>query len=134
MAHEDDSDEYYVVAETPDECEIFHGVYTKKEEAEEAAKALSVDEDETPDLEGLLTEIKETGYFSDPDMIPRVVKAATQHSQGYLLVTPGISQPVGQRWTTNGYLQCDYIALEATYSTEEEAADALLRAIQEEER
>ena len=133
LANEDDSDEYYVVAETPDECTNFHGVYTTREEAEEAANDLCVEQDETPDLDDVMAEIKETGYFTDPDIIPLVVKAATQYSQGYLLVTPDISQPVGTAWTTNGYLQCDYIALDATYSTEEEAAEALLNAIQGQE-
>ncbi len=86
-----------------------------------------------PDLDDVMAEIKETGYFTYPDIIPLVVKAATQYSQGYLLVTPDISQPVGTAWTINGYLQCDYIALDATYSTEEEAAEALLNAIQGQE-
>ena len=83
-----------MVAETPDECTNFHGVYTTREEAEEAANALCVEQDATPDLDDVMAEIKETGYFTDPDIIPLVVKAATQYSQGYLLVTPDIRSPL----------------------------------------
>jgi hypothetical protein len=87
--------------------------------------------DEEPDTGSIVTEIEETGFFEDNDIIPHVIKAATKHSQGYLLVTPDIGQPIGTMWTTNGYLQRDdYITLDATFSKESYAADALLRAIQ----
>jgi hypothetical protein len=79
----------------------------------------------------LISEIEEAGYFEDPEIIPEIVQALTKHSQGYLLITPNICSPVGTRWTTNGYLQCDHIRVRATYATETMAAQALLDAIQE---
>jgi len=121
----------WVVAETPDEATIFHGSYNTKKEARIAAKELAEELDETPDLEELIEEIKETNYFEDPDIIPFVVKAMTEYSQGYLLITPSIHHPVGVAWTTNGYLQCDYLGLSATFDTEEQAAETLLSAIRE---
>ena len=56
---EDDSNEYYVVAETPDECTNFRGVYTTREEAEEAANALCVEQDETPEGEYIPDEVRQ---------------------------------------------------------------------------
>lgn len=101
-----------------------------KSTAIEGGEEYASDNDETPDLDSLISEIEETGFFKDNDIIPAVIKSATQHSQGYLLVTPDISEPIGTMWTTNGYLQRDdYISLDATYPSEAYAADALLRAI-----
>jgi hypothetical protein len=120
----------WIVAETPDEATEYHGRYATREEAVDAAEELAEELDETPDQDGIIAEIRETGYFDDPDIIQLVVDAATQYSQGYLLITPDIHQPVGTRWTTNGYLECAHITLDATYGTHAQAAEALLRAIQ----
>lgn len=124
----------WIVAETPDEATEYHGRYATREEAVAAAEALAEELDETPDLAEIVADIQATGYFDDPDIVPAIVAAATQYSQGYLLLTPDVHQPIGTRWTTNGYLQCDrYITLDATYGTQEQAAEALLRAINEPE-
>lgn len=126
----------WVVAETPDEATVLHSIWGSEEEAREAAEDLAAELDETPETQEtqeIIEEIKATSYFDDPAIIDHVVSAATGYSQGYILVTPDIAQPVGTRWTTNGYLQCDYIELAATYGTEAEAAEALLHAIQEAE-
>lgn len=126
----EDDESGWIVAETPDEATEYHGRYATREEAVAAAEALAEELDETPDLAEIVADIQATGYFDDPDIVPAIVAAATQYSQGYLLVTPDIHQPVGTRWTTSGYLECDHITLDATYGTKEQAAEALLRAIQ----
>ena len=117
----------WLVAETPDETTEYHGVYATEEEAIEAATELAAELDETPVLDEIIAAIVETGYFRDADIVPHVVAAATNYSQGYLLITPGVRQPVGTRWTTNGYLQCDHVQLSADYDSKEQAAEALLK-------
>lgn len=103
-----------------------------REEAVRDGEAHAESEDSEPDLGELLSEIEETGYFEDNDIIPHVLDAATGHSQGYLLLPPDIGQPVGTMWTTNGHLQRDdYITLDATHSQKSYAAAALLAAIRE---
>lgn len=119
----------WVVAETPEEDTIFHGTYQYEAEAIEAAKELAEELDETLDLQSVIDVIKESEYFDNPDVVPDVVAAMSGYSQGYLLVTSDIGFPVGTRWTTNGYLQCTHLRLPATFETEEQAAEYLLRAI-----
>jgi hypothetical protein len=80
--------------------------------------------DETPDLDSIIEAIRDSKYFDNPDTIREVIGAAISHSQGKLLVTP-----FGYVWTTNGYLQCDHIQLDAAFGTQEQAAEALLQAI-----
>lgn len=81
-----------------------------------------------------IDQIVETGYFGDatPDEIRAVCGAATGYSEGYLLLPRGeyVGQPIQRMWTTNAYLQCDYVALDVTHSSVEEAAEALLRAVE----
>lgn len=119
----------WLVAETPDEDTIYHGVYSTEAEAKEAARKLAEKLDETPVLDDVIADIAAVEYFDNPKIIPLVVDAMTQYSQGYLLITPGIREPIGTRWTTNGYLQCDHLAMDATYDSREVAAEALLRAV-----
>jgi hypothetical protein len=131
-ATDEDGKEYWVVGSYDEAVTNDEGVYATREDAIERANEVIETQDETPDVADVIVEIEGTGYFSDPAIIPSVIKAATEYSQGYLLVTPDIHQPVGIAWTTNGYLQdCDYIALDATYGSEEEAAEALLSAIRD---
>ncbi len=87
-----------------------------------------------PDADDLIRQIVETGYFGDADDadIRAICQAATDYSQGYLLLAAGgfPGDPIGRLWTTNGYLQCaEYVTLDATYPCIAYAADALLRAV-----
>jgi hypothetical protein len=128
---ESDAESGWIVAETPDECTEIHGTYADRDAAEAAAKELAAELDETPDLDDVVEQIAATGYFDSPEIIPAVVAGMTSYSQGYLLITPDISEPVGTRWTTNGYLQCDHIRAPATFSSDAQAAEWLLRAVSE---
>jgi hypothetical protein len=126
---ETDAELGWIVAETPVECTEIHGTYADRDEAETAAGELAEELDETPDLDDVVEQIAATGYFDSPEIIPAVVAGMTSYSQGYLLITPDISEPVGTRWTTNGYLQCDHIQAPATFSSEPQASAWLLRAV-----
>lgn len=126
---ETDAELGWIVAETPDECTEIHGTYASRDEAETAAEELAEELDETPDLDDVVAQIAATGYFSDPEIVPSVIAEMTGQSQGYLLLTPDISEPVGARWTTSGYLQCDHIRAPATFSSDAQAAEWLLRAV-----
>ena len=114
----------------PEAGERSADMWDDETEAREALAAWCLDRDETPDGDDIETRIRETGYFADPDIIPYVITEMTKHSQGYLLLTPDIQQPVGTRWTTNGYLQCEHICVDATHDNRAVAADSLLRAIE----
>jgi hypothetical protein len=111
-----------------------HGTITlDRDEAIEAGEEYASENDEMPDADELIEKIVETGYFGDADAddIKAICKAATEHSQGYLLLPKGefVGHPIGRSWTTNGYLQnIEYVTLDATYSDIAFAADALLRA------
>jgi hypothetical protein len=100
-----------------------------------AGRAHAEEQDETPDLDVLIDGILTTGYFGplcDAGDVRRACQAATEYSQGYLMLAPGEPprDPIGVAWTTNGYLQVPHhIQLAATHSRIEYAADALLRAI-----
>jgi hypothetical protein len=105
-----------------------------RDEAVEAGKEYAGENDEEPDADDLIRQIVETGYFGDADAddIRAICEAATEYSQGYLLLAAGefCGHPIGRLWTTGGYLQCDrYVTLDATHSSIAYAADALLRAI-----
>lgn len=104
-----------------------------REEAVSAGEDYASENDEEPDTDDLIEAIVETGYFggADADDIRAVCEAATQHSQGYLLLPKGefVGHPIGRMWTTNGYLQCEYVTLDATHPSVAYAADALLRAV-----
>lgn len=128
-AEDDDGVTWWRLFE-PEACQSSDKMWDDETEARDALADWCEDRDETPDAEDIEAQIRETGYFNDPDIIPLVIAEMTQHSQGYLLLTPDIGQPVGTRWTTNGYLQCDYISVDATHNNPAVAADSLLRAIQ----
>lgn len=105
-----------------------------RDEAVKDGESVAEENDEEPDADDLIKQIVETGYFGDADAddIRAVCKAATEHSQGYLLLPAGefVGHPVNRMWTTNGYLQCErYVTLDATYPSVAYAADALLRAV-----
>lgn len=104
-----------------------------RDEAVEAGEEYAALNDEEPDANSLIRAIVETGYFGDAtaDEIRAICRAATEHSQGYLLLPAGkfCGHPVDRLWTTNGYLQCDYVTLDATHSSIAYAADALLRRV-----
>jgi len=119
----------WVVAETSEENTNIHEFYDYEEEAQNAAEELAEELDETPDLDEIIQNIADTDYFDDPDIIPFVLKSLTEHTQGHLLITPDIHQPVNVRWTTNGYLDCDHISISADFENKFEAAEALLKAV-----
>ena len=120
----------WVVAETPEENTTIHEFYDYEEEAQNAAEEMAEELDETPDLDEIIQKIEDTNYFDDPDIIPFVIKSLTEHTQGHLLITPDIHQPVNVRWTTNGYLDCDHISISTVdFKNKFEAAEALLKAV-----
>jgi hypothetical protein len=105
-----------------------------RDEAVSGGEDYASENDEEPNAEELIAKIVETGYFgeADADDIRAICKAATEHSQGYLLLPAGefCGHPIGRVWTTNGYLQCDkYVTLDATHPNIAYAADTLLRAV-----
>jgi hypothetical protein len=104
-----------------------------RDEAVAGGEEYASENDEEPDADDLIQQIVDTGYFgsADADDICAVCQAATEHSQGYLLLPKGefVGHPIGRMWTTNGYLQCEYVSLDATYPSVAYAADALLRAV-----
>jgi len=101
-----------------------------RDEAVAAGEEYAEDHDEEPDAGDLIEQIVETGYFgsADAEDIRAICDEATKHSQGYLLLPAGefVGRPM---WTTNGYLQCEYVTLDATHHSIAHAADALLRAV-----
>lgn len=146
--HGDEPDEVEVVLQSAEvdgvtayrwcECdqagEHSHGEPTPdKDEAIADGEEYAAANDDTPDVDDLIRQIAESGCFGDADHddIRAVCKEATKHSQGYLLLPVGefVGHPIGRMWTTNGYLQCDHVALPATFSRISLAADALLRAV-----
>lgn len=104
--------------------------FATREEAVTCAEEVAVDEDASPDMEEIIAAIIETGYFGDADSddIRDICHEATRHSQGYLLLPRGsfVGHPIGRMWTTNGYLQCDHISLDATHGRIDLAAAELL--------
>lgn len=106
---------------------------TDRAQAVQAGRDYAEAQDEAPDVDDLIGQIVASGYFGPAaaDEIRAVCVAATQYSQGYLLLAQGqLPSPIGVAWTTNGYLQeVEYITLDATYPSVEYAADALLCAI-----
>jgi hypothetical protein len=111
-----------------------HGPFASREDAEQEALDFAEENDETPDEDELVEEILETGYFgedADEEDIKAILKSATAHSQGYLMLPPGmVPCPVGTAWTTSGYLEGEYIQLNAGYDSQALAAAALLKEIQ----
>ncbi|HKJ61160.1 MAG TPA: hypothetical protein VKA94_04085 [Hyphomicrobiales bacterium] len=128
-AEDDDGVTWWRLHE-PESGERSDEMWDDETEAREALESWCEDRDETPDADDIEAQIRETGYFNTPAIIPLVISEMTNHSQGYLLLTPDMRQPVGTRWTTNGYLQCDHISVDATHNNRAVAADSLLRAIQ----
>lgn len=99
----------------------------------QAGEEHAVDRDEEPDLDRLVGEIVETGFFGDATTndIRAICEEATGYSQGYLLLPAGefVGRPIGRLWTTNGYLECPHVRLDATYPKASYAAAGLLAAI-----
>jgi hypothetical protein len=131
-----------IVAETPGEVTTYHGAYFTQEEAREGARRLAIERDEAPHLTEVIELIRETGYFEDPSAVEYVLKAATGHVEGYVLVTRDLHQRFGRNWVSNeGWEKIsqdvedqygrDYILLAATCETPEQAGEALLQAINE---
>lgn len=103
-----------------------------RDEAIELGEEYAVENDEEPDAADLIRQIVETGYFGDADAasVGAICEEATKYSQGYLLLPAGeVCGPIGRLWTTNGYLQSEYVTLDATHASLAYAADALLRAV-----
>lgn len=101
------------------------------DEAKQAAEEYIIDCDETEGLlDDLVKRIQDTGYFDDPAIVPSVIEALCGYSHGILLITPDIREPVGLRWASAGWFECDHISLPATYPTKEQAAESLLETIE----
>jgi hypothetical protein len=111
------------------------GVTLSRDEAIEEGEAYAEDSDEELDANDLIEQIVATAFFGDADTddILEICKEATQHSQGYLLLPAGefVGHPIGRMWTTNGYLQGDYVQLRANFEEVSYAAYSLLEAITE---
>lgn len=101
-----------------------------REEAQEAADEYHQDADETPNIDDLIQQIEDTGYFEHPEVIPDVIDGCCGYEQGVMLITPNICRPVGSRWVTSGWLECEHISLPATYPSREQAAEALLEILE----
>lgn len=109
-----------------------------KEEAVEEGRQFAQENDNEPDIDLLIQEVIETGYFGSAgaENIRAICQAATEYSQGYLILPKGtpVAQPIGRMWTTSGYLHCeDYVALNATHKRVSYAAYTLLQLIKAEE-
>lgn len=104
-----------------------------RDEAVESGEEYASDHDDAPDADDLIRRVVESGYFgcADADEIKAICEEATKYSQGYLLLPAGefCGYPIGRLWTTNGYLQCDHVTLDASHASLAYAADALLRAV-----
>lgn len=104
-------------------------------EAVSAGEDYASENDEEPDADDLIQQIRETGYFGDAIAaeIKAVCEEATRYSQGYLLLPKGefVGHPIGRMWTISGYLQCDHVRLTASKLSVAVAADELLRRILE---
>lgn len=110
-----------------------------REEAEREGQEYADENDNEPDADDLVRQIVETRYFGEAteDEIKAICQKATEYSQGYLMLPAGefVGHPIGRMWTTNGYLQHNrYVTLDATHPSVAYAADALLRAVNEEEK
>lgn len=117
---------------TEDESGESGEVYLSHFAAIEAAEAHAEEIEEFPNVDSIVDEIVETGYFGSAtaDEIKALCESACLHSQGFYLLRRGeLPHPLGSAWTTNGYLQCEYITLDATHDDVSAAADTLLRAI-----
>lgn len=109
-------------------------VTLSKDEAILAGKTHAEENDDEPDAEDCIRKIVETGYFGDADAddIRAICKAATEYSQGYLLLAAGefCGHPIGRMWTMYDCLQCDeYVTLDATHPSISYAAHFLLRTV-----
>lgn len=103
-------------------------------EARADAEEHASDSDETPDIDDQIEAILDTGYFGDDATvhdIRRICDALCGHARGVLLLPRGVvpSAPLGRLWTTNGYLECEHIQVDATNDTLGLAAATLLASI-----
>lgn len=122
-----------------DDCGVYESGQPTltRDKAIRDGQEMAAQSNDEPDYDSLVEQIIETGAFGDADAddIMAICTAATRHSQGHLLLPLGepVAQPIGRMWTTNGYLECDHIALDATYPRPSHAAAGLLQAIQSRE-
>lgn len=100
-----------------------------REEASRQGEEFATENHTELDVDEIIDQIVATGYFGDATAsdIRSFCEQATGYSCVYLLL------PKGYCWTTNGYLECEYVTLPATYPNVAFAADALLRIITNEE-
>lgn len=106
--------------------------FLSREECLESAEDFIEDSNEIADLDDLVYEILGTEFFgkdATANDIKRICDWATEYSEGYLLLAKGTVSPI-PCWTTNGHLECDYVALNANYPEAPHAAFYLLKAIE----
>lgn len=106
-------------------------------EAEDGAYDYALEHDETPDIDSIISDILESGYFArgtSADDVRGLIDAMTSYAQGDLLVPAG--GLAEWTWVTSGWLDCPYIPVSATHDSVASAAHELRDAIgtfQEEE-
>jgi hypothetical protein len=110
-----------------------------RDRAVQAAITHAIDQDDSIDIDSIISDILGSGFFArgtNAQDILEVCEAASEHSQGYLLLAADEPppQPAGIAWTTNGYLEVPYIRLAADHASAAYAADSLLREVQRFER
>ncbi len=109
--------ELYRWAECDDAGTHNVGDPTTKGEAIRQGEELARLIDETPDIDECVQRVVASGYFGSAaaDDIREICEHAADHSCGCILLPRGYV-PRPMIWTTDGYLQCDHIVLEAADS------------------
>jgi len=109
------------------------GPFATRAEAEAAGVAYAEGSDETPDLDGLVSDIMGTGYFRDVDVddVKKLCALACGYASSQLLLTRDLPRPLALVVASNNsYLdEVDYVAVSADYDAQHEAAHAILAAI-----
>ncbi|MGD9713681.1 MAG: hypothetical protein AB7V46_16700 [Thermomicrobiales bacterium] len=108
-----------------------------REEAVSEARKHAAEKDEEPDTDDLIQQIVETGYFGEAVTatdLEGLCRTACTYHQGYLLLPAG-EVPKWPQWVAgqSEYLERPYVRIRAYYDRPSFAADAILRAIGEQQ-